>query len=77
MALILLSEYAEKHGRALSTTTQKARRGGFRTARKIGNQWFIDADEPYGDNRITCGKYIGFKQKMREKEFAKKQKQGE
>lgn len=57
--LILLNEYAKRHGRNPVVVTQKAERGTFKTARKIGRQWFIDADEPYTDARVTHGKYIG------------------
>jgi len=58
MAMILLQEYAKKHGRNPTTAAQKAARGGFRTARKIGCQWFIDEAEPYSDGRVKSGKYI-------------------
>ena len=51
MNLISLAEYAALHGRAAISVQQKARRGGFCTARKIGRNWVIDADEPYKDNR--------------------------
>lgn len=71
MGLILLSEYAEKHGKWLSTVTQKANRGTFKTARKIGRQWFIDEDEPYTDARIKTGAYIG---KARKRNPPKKKK---
>lgn len=59
MGLILLQEYAKRHGKAISSVTQKARRGTFKTAHKIGHQWFIEEDEPYSDERVTSGKYIG------------------
>lgn len=51
MALISLVEYARRNGRDQSTAKQKAARGGFRTAIKIGRNWVIDEDEPYIDNR--------------------------
>ena len=57
--MIPLKEYAERKGKNHVTTVQKAMRGGFRTARKIGMQWFIDENEPFIDNRITSGKYVG------------------
>ena len=57
MALITLKEYAERHGRNPATARQKANRGGFLTAQKIGRDWFIDEDEPYADNRETSGDY--------------------
>ncbi len=58
MQMIPLKEYAEMHGKELSTVRQKAQRGGFKTARKIGRDWFIDKDEEYLDLRIKSGKYI-------------------
>lgn len=44
---ISLKEYAAKHNRSLVSVRQKAARGGFKTARKVGRDWVIDADEPY------------------------------
>lgn len=49
--LISLAEYAKMHGKAQSSVQQKARRGGFQTARKIGRNWVIDSEEPYIDYR--------------------------
>lgn len=65
MALILLKEYAIKLGRDPVVVTQKAARGTFKTARKIGRQWFIEEDEPYSDARVTSGKYIGQSRRRR------------
>ena len=45
--LISLSKYAAAHGRSQISVQQKARRGGFETARKIGRNWVIDSEEPY------------------------------
>lgn len=55
--VITLAEYAKRHGRALATVRQKAYRGGFKTARRVGRDWFIDEDEPYTDRRskLTAG----------------------
>ena len=61
MALISLREYAELHGRAHDSVRQKVLRGGFKTARRIGRNWVIDSDEPYTDERIRSGDYIGFR----------------
>ena len=55
---ISLKEYAEKHGKHPVTVRQKAQRGGFVTAEKIGRDWLIDPDEPYIDERIKSGNYI-------------------
>ena len=49
--LIPLAEYAIMHGKAPISAQQKARRGGFRTAQKLGRDWVINAAEPYDDNR--------------------------
>lgn len=49
--LISIAEYAALHDKAAISVQQKARRGGFRTAQKIGRNWVIDSDEPYEDNR--------------------------
>ena len=58
--LISLSKYAAAHGRSQISVQQKARRGGFETARKIGRNWVIDSDEPYTDRRIRSGKFKKF-----------------
>lgn len=59
MALISLVEYAKRNGRSEVTVRQKAARGSFRTAVKMGRDWFIEENEPYLDNRIKTGKHIG------------------
>lgn len=56
--MISLKEYAQKHGKHPVSVRQKAARGGFMTAKKIGRDWLIDEDEPYEDNRIKSGNYI-------------------
>lgn len=61
MALILLKEYAKRLGKNHVVVLQKAARGTFKTARKIGRQWFIDEDEPYLDARVKTGNYVGFR----------------
>lgn len=67
MALITLKEYAERHGRNPATFRQKALRGGFQTAQKIGRDWMIDENEPLEDQRVSSGKYIGFRDKLNKK----------
>lgn len=49
--MIPIKEYAALHGKALVTVRQKARNGGFKTAKKPGRDWMIDSEEPYTDNR--------------------------
>lgn len=61
MAMILLKEYAERLGKNHVVVLQKAARGTFETARKIGRQWFIDENEPYVDARIKSGHYVRFR----------------
>ena len=61
--LISLAEYAKLHGKAAISVQQKARRGGFKTARKIGRNWVIDKNEPYIDGRVKSGKYKNWRKK--------------
>lgn len=49
--LIPIAEYAAQHDRSPVSVRQKAARGGFATAVKIGRDWLIDSDEPYSDHR--------------------------
>ena len=53
---ITLKEWALRHGIDPATARQKALRGGFKTAAKIGRDWMIDADEPKVDLRAGRGK---------------------
>ena len=53
--LIPLAEYAKIHNKAFVTVRQKAQRGGFNTARKVGRNWVIDKNEPYIDLRKREG----------------------
>lgn len=52
MDLIPIADYAALHEKDVSTVRQKAQRGGFKTAKKIGRDWFIDPDEDYKDLRF-------------------------
>lgn len=49
--LIPIAEYAEKCGIEAATVRQKCIRGGWKTAVKIGRDWFISPDEPHEDLR--------------------------
>lgn len=49
--LVPIAQYAAAHGRAVSSVRQLARTGGFRTARRMGRDWWVAADEPYPDRR--------------------------
>ena len=55
--MIPLKEYAEKLGKNPVVAAQKAGRGTFQTARKIGCQWFVEETEPWPDLRVKSGKY--------------------
>ena len=61
--LIPLTQYAEEHGIAPVTARQRAQRGAFESAIKIGRDWLIDSDEPLVDRRIKSGKYRGWRNK--------------
>ena len=63
MGIISLIEYAHRLGKNPAVVRQKALRGGFNTACKVGRDWLIDEDEPYKDNRVRTGKYIGARSK--------------
>lgn len=49
--LISLGEWAKNHGITLDTARQRALRGCFQTAQKIGRNWVIDSEEPLIDFR--------------------------
>ena len=68
MALIPLKKYAELHGRDPASMRQKALRGGFATAQKLGRDWVIDEDESFTDGRIKSGKYKGWRKPRDEAE---------
>lgn len=59
--LISLTEYAIRHGLHPVSCRSKARRGGFKTAKKIGRDWLIDEDEPNIDRRVKSGKYCNWR----------------
>jgi len=65
MAQILLTEYAKRHSRNPVVAAQKAARGTFQTAKKLGRYWWIDENEPYSDTRVKSGAYIGFSARYR------------
>ena len=56
MAYITLKEWAEREGITPATARQKAGRGGFATAIKIGVQWLIDEEEKNVDHRFKDSK---------------------
>ena len=48
---ITLKEWAQAHGIDPATARQRALRGSFQTAVKIGDLWLIRKDEPHIDHR--------------------------
>ena len=40
--------------------------GSFKTAQKMGRDWFVDEDEPWPDRRVKNGDYIGWRKKQKE-----------
>ncbi len=63
--LISLVEYAKLHKKSPVTARIHAKNGKFKTAHKIGRNWVIDDAEPWNDNRISCGKYVGYKRRTK------------
>lgn len=61
--IISLVEYAERNGKTDSAARRMALKGAFETAQKIGRNWVIEEDEPWPDNRVKSGKYIGWRNK--------------
>ena len=51
MGIITLRMYCDIHHTDLSNMNKKIKAGRFKSARKIGRDWYIDSDEPYVDHR--------------------------
>ena len=60
MAMITMIEYAKRHHKNARYLRTKCGNSGFKTAQKVGRDWFIDEDEPCADNRVTDGKWVGY-----------------
>ena len=56
--LISLAEYAKLNGIDPATVRQRAIRGAYQTARKVGRNWTIDKHEPHIDHRVKSGQYV-------------------
>ena len=56
MAYITLKAWAEREGINPATARQKALRGGFNTAMKVGRDWVIDETEKRTDLRFKANK---------------------
>ena len=65
--MIPLKQFALEHGITPVTARQRATRGAYQTAVKIGYSWFISADEPQIDHRIKDGSYIGDRAKRKQR----------
>ena len=50
--------YAKINSVNSSTVRQRALRGAYHTALKIGRNWVIDKNEPHVDHRIKSGQYV-------------------
>lgn len=64
--LVSVTEYAKMHGKDVSCVRRKCISGKLKTARKIGNSWVIDSEEPYTDNRVKTGQYCNWRKKSEE-----------
>ena len=60
---ITLAEYARQRGIPHSTAQQRARRGCYVTAVKLGRDLLLDEEDEPVDRRITSGKYRNWRAK--------------
>ena len=65
---ISLAEYARQRGIPLSTAQQRARRGCYATAVKIGRDWLLDEEDEPVDRRIKSGAYKDWRAKYGNKQ---------
>ena len=61
--LVSLAEYARKNGEDPATARQRAGRGAFKTAVKIGRNWLIEDSEAWNDARIRSVQYVNARKK--------------
>lgn len=66
--LISLAEYARIHGKDPATARQRAGRGCFSTAVKIGRDWLIDDQESWVDGRVKSGAFVNFRKNLEKSE---------
>ena len=64
--LVTIIEYAKIYGKNYDAARRMAYRGRFKTAKKIGRDWLIDSEEPYPDERVSSGKYIGWRKQKKD-----------
>ena len=67
MEKITLVEYCRIHGKDPSRARRKCIKGDFKSAEKIGRDWFIDQNEPWIDRRIKSGKYVDWRKNTNDK----------
>lgn len=65
---ISLAEYARQRGIPLSTAQQRARRGCYVTAVKLGRDWLLDEEDEPIDHRIKSGAYKDWRAKYGNKQ---------
>lgn len=58
---IPLIEYARQNEIDPGNARRRASKGQYKTAEKIGRDWFIDPNEPHTDSRVKSGKYINWR----------------
>lgn len=71
--MIPLKQFALEHGITPDTARQRAIRGAYKTAVKIGYSWFISADEEQVDHRLKDGSYVGDRAKRRQRKALKEE----
>lgn len=73
MSMITLKEYSERIGKDRSIVYNKYKRGGFQTAVKMGRDIWIDEDEPYIDERVKNGRYVGWRSDFKKSQAYREQ----
>ena len=68
--LIPLAEYAARIGKNPVVVRQKCLRGTLAGAVKLGRDWFVPADAPYGDSRVKSGQYRNWRKKTEKPDAA-------
>ena len=66
--MISLAEYARRRGIPPVTVRQRAQRGCYPTAIKLGRDWLIEEDDEPIDHRIKSGAYRDWRTKYGNKQ---------
>lgn len=66
--IITLTEYARRRGIPRATAQQRAQRGCYPTAHKLGRDWLIEEDDEPIDHRIKSGAYKDWRAKHGKKQ---------